>query len=360
MLTFAMLLPGLIPADGLVASSGRRLPRQLQHAPAAERVQTPWMQTSDSDSDSDTNSNSDSQPLGLTADLIRELGIAVGLTTDLIRELGVALGTATQVGVGKPGEDSDVRVKHVVRFEHATKSGMEDCSTTVSSQDEFSTLLTSGAQMWAVNITTSKRIDAIVSLDQALAVQDAADPEVVLRYYGSVDPSRLDNLESYRDDCATGLEQSCTRGVAHSGFMRPLTVLNDGHSVKFQSKTTDGGLDDIIEVDGLLLNHEAVVMNEVKNSPSLKKVQKVRSRARTLLGVVTELMFAPDDIVTDPACVKNEIVNWLATVNKTMVLDRGVVPVMSGSNFAPDVEEECRKRKIYVCRSNGADWSVSR
>ena len=184
----------------------RSLPRQLQHAPAAERVQTPWIQTSDSDSDSDTNSNSDSQPLGLTA--------------DLIRELGVALGTATQVGVRKPGEDSDVRVKHVVRFEHATKSGMEDCSTTVSSQDEFSTLLTSGAQMWAVNITTSKRIDAIVSLDQALAVQDAADPEVVLRYYGSVDPSSLDNLESYRDNCATGLEQSCTRGVAHSGFMR--------------------------------------------------------------------------------------------------------------------------------------------
>ena len=70
-------------------------------------------------------------------------------------------------------------------------------------------------------------------------------------------------------------------------------------------------------------------------------------------------MFAPDDIVTDPAFVKNEIVNWLATVDKTMVL-RGVVPVMSGSNFAPDVEEECRDKGIYVCRSNGADWSVSR
>ena len=278
------------------------------------------MQTSDSDSDSDTNSNSDSQPLGLTSDLIRELGIAVGL--------GVGLAAATQVGVGKPGEDSDVRgecslptmhhpaallhhvpcppctilphcftismslhtaVKHVVRFEHATKSGLEDCSTTVRSQDEFSRLFISGAQMWTVNVTTSKRIDAIVSLEQALAVQDAADPEVVLRYYGSVDPSRLDNLESYRDNCAAGLEQRYTRGVAHSGFMRPLTVLNDGHSVKFQSKTTNGGLDDIIEVDGLLLNHEAVVMNEVKNSPSLEKVQKVQPRATTLLGVVTQL-----------------------------------------------------------------------
>ena len=142
--------------------------------------------------------------------------------------------------------------------------------------------------------------------------------------------------------------------------MRPLTVINDGHSVKFQSKTTDGELDDIIQVDGLLLHHEAVVMNEVcQNSPSLKQVQEVRPRATTLLGVVTGLMFAPDDIVTDPACVKNEIVNWLATVNKTMVL-RGVVPVMSGSNFAPDVEEECRDKGIYVCRSNGADWSVSR
>ena len=239
---------------------------------------------------------------------------------------------------------------------------MENCSTTVRSQDEFSTLFISGAQMWTVNVTTSKRIDAIVTLEQALAVQDAADPEVVLRYYpGRLDPSRLDNLESYRDNCATGLEQqSCTRGVARSGFMRPLTVINDGHSVKFQSKTTDGELDDIIQVDGLLLHHEAVVMNEVcQNSPSLKQVQEVRPRATTLLGVVTGLMFAPDDIVTDPACVKNEIVNWLATVNKTMVL-RGVVPVMSGSNFAPDVEEECRDKGIYVCRSNGADWSVSR
>ena len=236
---------------------------------------------------------------------------------------------------------------------------MEDCSTTVRSQDEFSRLFISGAQMWTVNVTTSKRIDAIVTLEQALAVQDAADPEVVLRYYGSVDPSRLDNLESYRDNCATGLEQqSCTRGVARSGFMRPLTVINDGHSVKFQSKTTDGGLDDIIEVDGLLLNHEAVVMNEVKNSPSPKQVQELNDRATKLLGVVAQLMYAPDDIVTDPAFVKNEIVNWLATADRTMVL-RGVVPVMSGSNFAPDVEEECRDNRIYVCRSNGADWSVS-
>jgi len=135
--------------------------------------------------------------------------------------------------------------------------------------------------------------------------------------------------------------------------------MNDGHSVKFQSKTKKGKLRDIVQVDGLLLNHEAVVMNEVKNSSSQKQVQEVNDRATKLLGVVAQLMYAPDDIVTDPAFVKNEIVNWLATVNKTMVLDRGVVPVMSGSNFAPDVEEECRKRKIYVCRSNGADWSVS-
>ena len=41
MLTFVMLLLGLIPADGLVASSGRRLPRQLQHAPAAWMVSPP-------------------------------------------------------------------------------------------------------------------------------------------------------------------------------------------------------------------------------------------------------------------------------------------------------------------------------
>ena len=38
MRTFVMLLLGLIPADGFAASSGRRLPRLLQHAPAAARV----------------------------------------------------------------------------------------------------------------------------------------------------------------------------------------------------------------------------------------------------------------------------------------------------------------------------------
>ena len=60
---------------------------------------------------------------------------------------------------------------------------MENCSTTVRSEDDFSKLIISGAQMWTVNVTTSKRIDAIVTLEQALAVQDAADPGVVLRYY---------------------------------------------------------------------------------------------------------------------------------------------------------------------------------
>ena len=262
-----MLLLG--SADGFAASSGRRLPRQLQHAPAAARVSPPtaWMQTSDSDSDSESesesDSDSDSQPLHkselASPAKIPMFAVSVPCPSCTILPhcftISLSLHTA---------------VKHVVRFEHATKSGMEDCSTTVRSQDEFSTLFISGAQMWTVNVTTSKRIDAIVTLEQALAVQDAADPEVVLRYYpGRLDPSRLDNLESYRDNRATGLEQqSCTRGGARSGFQcdRLLTVINDGRSVKFQSKTTDGEPDDIIQVDGLLLSHEAVVMNEVSMS----------------------------------------------------------------------------------------------
>ena len=137
--------------------------------------------------------------------------------------------------------------------------------------------------------------------------------------------------------------------MANSGILDPLRLLNDGLPVKFLFMEVD-----VLEVDGLLLNHEAVVINEVKNSlyhsPSLEQVQSLQCRGTTLLGLLYCIAATSDDYETEPEDVKKELVQWLTETQKPY----DVALVMSGYDFSPAGEGLCRDSSIHVVRVGGS------
>ena len=113
--------------------------------------------------------------------------------------------------------------------------------------------------------------------------------------------STVNNLEANRQNTAHGLEQEWNRAAEKSVPLRQLLgtlkLVNDGHSVKFKKKNKNDNFDDVMELDGILLNHKVVVMNEVKNCPSPKNVAKCAVRWLTFKSLLWKIAATPDDYI---------------------------------------------------------------
>ena len=100
--------------------------------------------------------------------------------------------------------------------------------------------------------------------------------------------------------------------------------------------------DDVVEVDGILLNHNVVVINEVKNSPSLKNVAKCANRGLLFECLLRKIAATPDDYRTEPKAVRDELVKWMTDAQSP-----AVELMMSGYYFSTVAQKECRARSIH-------------
>ena len=93
-----------------------------------------------------------------------------------------------------------------------------------------------------------------------------------------------------------------------------------------------------------------VVVNEAKLLPSDKDIGDTKRKKLGLKGWLQDAAEQPDKFVTQPANVKGELVGIQWQIHF----------VLSGDNFAAEMEEECGAAKIFVVRSNGAGYGFSR
>ena len=156
--------------------------------------------------------------------------------------------------------------------------------------------------------------------------------------------STVGNREPIRQNTAHGLEQESNRAAANSPTLRQLLgtlkLVND--SVKFYKKNKNLKFDDVVEVDGILLNHNVVVINEVKNSPSLKNVAKCANRGLLFECLLRKIAATPDDYRTEPKAVRDELVRWMTDAQSP-----AVELMMSGYYFSTVAQKECRARSIH-------------
>jgi len=263
--------------------------------------------------------------------------------------------TLGKLGFAKGGNKAVVYTLH---FRSLNAVGeVEDLTVDVTTQDDFVQFANNQAPLFSTSETTRKRVSRILTLRDALAV--AADPTVYLSQQQPFDVAMrtVNNLEAYRQNTAHGLEQECNRAAAASPTLRQLlgnlTLLNDGHSVKFYKKNKNLNYDNLMEVDGILLNHKVVVMNEVKNSPSLRNVEKCELRGVLFERMLRKIAATPDGYKTEPASVRDELVKWMTDAEST-----AVQLMMSGYDFSTEAQDDCRARSIHVIRSNGDGYSV--
>lgn len=249
-------------------------------------------------------------------------------------------------------------VVHTLHFKCRNEIGeLEDLSVNVTTQDDFDRFANVGAPLFSTCKTTRKRVYRVLTLSEALAV--AADPTVYLTQQQPFDVAMrtVNNLEAYRQNTASDLVQTCNRAAVASltltQLLGTLTLLNDGHSVKFYKKNKNLNYDNVMEVDGILLNRKVVVMNEVKNSPSLRNVEKFAGRKFMFGGLLLEIAATPENYKTEPESVRDELVKWMNDAEST-----AVELVMSGYDFSTEAQDECRARSIHVIRSNGDGYSV--
>ena len=93
-----------------------------------------------------------------------------------------------------------------------------------------------------------------------------------------------------------------------------------------------------------------VVVNEAKLPPSDKDIGDTKGKKWMLEGWLRDAAEQPDKFVTQPAKVKGELVGIQWQIHL----------VLSGDNFAAEMEEECDAAEIFVVRSNGAGYGFSR
>jgi hypothetical protein len=229
---------------------------------------------------------------------------------------------------------------------------VDDLSVELSTQDDFDRFANGQAPLFSACKTTRKRVERILTLSRALAV--AADPTVYLTQQQPFDVAMSTDLEEDLEEdlapwqhTAHGLEQQCNRAAVASPtliqLLGTLTLLNDGHSVKFFQKNENLNYDNLMEVDGILLNHKVVVMNEVKNYPSLRNVEKCELRGILFEGVLRKIAATPDGYKTEPASVRDELVKWMTDAEST-----AFEVMMSGYDFSTEAQDECRARSIHV------------
>ena len=250
-------------------------------------------------------------------------------------------------------------VVHTLHFKCRNDIGeVEDVSVELSTQDDFREFVFHAALFASCKITR-RRVDRILTLSKALAV--AADPTVYLTQQQPFDVTlrQVTNLEDNRRNTAHGLKQECNRAAANSGTLRKLLgtlkLVNDGHSVKFSKKNKNLKFDDVMEVDGILLNTKVVVMNEVKNSPSLKNVAKCANRGLLFEALLWKMAATPDDYKTEPEAVRDELVKWMTDAQLT-----AVEVMMSGYDFSAEAQNECRARSIHVTKLHTTQGTFDR
>ena len=166
------------------------------------------------------------------------------------------------------------------------------------------------------------------------------------------------NLESNVRNQASALEARTTRAVVTDEALRAevgtamLTPLCDGHSVKFYKVTKSGRFCELIEVDGMAMNRRdrVLVVNEAKMSPSDKDIAETQAKELKLQGWLHFLAKDPDRYATKPACVKDQLLG----------IDWKVHTVLSGDNFAAEIEEECNEKGLFVVRPNGLGYGYTR
>ena len=188
---------------------------------------------------------------------------------------------------------------------------------------------------------TTVKIKRLVSSAATLQAAQEAKTTGTYLWLEQPDSTRLKdirNLKRARNNVATGLEVQTTRTLASdrnaAKAFGPLAALNDAHSVTFLDK--DGI--DLLEVDGICVSSQLVVMNEVKATPSLYDVEELIKRGRLL----SLLLASPDDYVTKPAEVKEKLEKC-----------RDVRLALSGYNFQEQVQAQAWKKQMWVIRTNG-------
>ena len=166
------------------------------------------------------------------------------------------------------------------------------------------------------------------------------------------------NLESNVRNQASALEARTMRAVVTDEALRAevgtatLTPVCDGHSVKFYMVTKRGKLRELIEVDGMAMNRRdrVLVVNEAKMSPSDKDIDEIKAKESKMRCWLMDAAKDPDRYATQPACVKDQLLG----------IDWKVHIVLSGDNFAAEIEEECDNNGLFVVRPNGLGYGFSR
>jgi hypothetical protein len=152
----------------------------------------------------------------------------------------------------------------------------------------------------------------------------------------------VSNLKRAGTNMSGGQEQATTKAIltslsliAEFGELRPIA---DGQSVIFLDHSGKPRL----EVDGLVVNSTVVIVNEVKQTPTLADVNEQAPRMALL-----ELILAnPSAYTTKPP----DCLDAMVGITK-------VIPVISGYNFRPEVEAACKAAGVRCMKTNGSDYS---
>ena len=212
---------------------------------------------------------------------------------------------------------------------------------TFTSADVFANFAISNP-VWVVS-KDGTQLDRVVSLRKALAVL-ARDSGDFLRVT-SLDDFRDDmtNLKGHRDNLARGMEQATTRAIAASADMAQkfgaLHLVAEGQSVVFRNSSNE----DFLEVDGLVANSTAVLLNFVKTTPAKADVRTLLNDAVKL----TQVLEGAADYTSEPAAALAQLAHV-----------KDVVPVFCGYNFAPEVARACTEKGVPTFLTNGTDFSL--
>ena len=139
---------------------------------------------------------------------------------------------------------------------------------------------------------------------------------------------------------ASGLEQQTTKALVMDASARTefgqLALVNNGEAVVFYSKVCPSK--PILEVDGLLVNTDYVVLNETKQSPKPSDIENVIEKFDKLERILGD----PDTYSTKPVFVMEE----LRKFDKVRV-------VLSGYHYPESLVDMCKQAQppIYALRT---------
>jgi len=247
-----------------------------------------------------------------------------------------------------------------VTLSYSMKAGNgteEACRVTIGGHDDFVAWLKT-RHLFVKDKTTGRRELELVTYPDFIKAYKTL--EVNGKYLWMEHPydglaKIVHNLESNVRNQASALEARTTRAVVTDEAVRAevgtamLTPVCDGHSVKFFMVTKNGKLRELIEVDGMAMNRRdrVLVVNEAKLSPSDKDIDEIKAKESMVRCWLMDAAKDPDRYATQPACVKDQLlgIEWKVHI------------VLSGDNFAAEIEEECDNNGIFVVRHNGLGYS---